>query len=481
MYNDKVLIVGAGPVGLSLALLLKKFEIPFEIIEKETIWSDKSKAMTLTARTLELLNMLGVADKLVNAGIKVKYINYHYGKIKLGRADFSQLDSKYNFLLQLPQPKLQQLLYETLVSQGVNVEFNNQLKSFTRSDHGIDCQIENTMKNYIYHIQAKYLLACDGAHSTVRTLDGMGFAGDDDSEKFLMVDLPISNLNLVFEERYLYYLKKRSFFYIMPIERRNNQNIYRIITTRDSRREYDSDMILSIFSKLFSSIGFSELKFGEPDWISTFNPRQYIVEHFYYDKVVYLGDAAHIQSPIGSQGINTGIQDAFNFAWRLNNIFKYNTNELVLYEYDKERRPIAKQLLDMNNKISGTVFRYNAMKRFFSIMPKTFLKLPKKNAREIEAISQLKVHYDKNMIRLPNLKTISGESIYDLLSPTTFNIVLFGSSLEKVVSTHYPELNILCVTKHDKQQLQGLLVRPDGYVERFISNWKTDLAFICKS
>ncbi|WP_218813582.1 FAD-dependent monooxygenase [Rickettsiella endosymbiont of Dermanyssus gallinae] len=476
MVECDVLIVGAGPVGLTLAIILKKFNISYKIIDKAYTWSSKSKAMTITSRTLELLNTIGIAENIIKEGIPSYYLNYFYNKYKLGQAKFSRLDSKYNFILQISQSITTKILNDQLENLDTTVERGLELTSFERNDRWITCYIYNNRSDIHSNIRTNYLIACDGGHSAIRKSDGMIFHGEEDDETFLMADIPIKNLPLAFDQRHLFYLM-HSFLYIMPITYNGNNFIYRIITTEKNKTEYTNNSVLELFKKHLCNLHYSNIEFGDPIWISTFNPKQYVVNSFYRNKVIYVGDAAHIQSPIGSQGLNTGIQDAFNLGWKLSFVLQNGWSQSILNSYNAERKAVANKLFDYNNFISKVVFGHKPIKRFFSILSKATLGIDFYNLKEVEIISQYRVNYNKVNrspiigSRMPNFKLDDERSIYDVLCPTKFNLILFDNkNISNYTKTNSLINLILIEKKWNKLKneffLKALayLIRPDCYI-----------------
>lgn len=484
MLDCEILIVGAGPVGLTLALILKKFGVSFRIIDKQSSWSSKSKAMTITSRTLEVLNTLEVAEIMVRAGIPTYYLNYYYRNRKIGTADFSHLESKYNFILQISQSKTTQILNDKLLNTDAIIEREMELINFNRNEDCIICSIFDKKKGIYYKIKTRYLLACDGGHSSVRKFDNMDFNGEEHNETFLMADVTIKKLALPFDERHLFFLKKRSFLYIMPIERDKDNFIYRIITTEKSDQKFCDSYVLELFSDLMKSINFYDAVICDPKWISTFNPKQFVVNSFYENRVVYAGDAAHIQSPIGSQGLNTGIQDAFNVGWKVALTVLNRLRPSIMETYTDERLPIAHRLFHYNNKMSEVIFGNNATKRFLNIAQKRFLNFRRFNRKEIQNISQHKINYNfKNLTdivgnRMPNFIMEDGRSVYDAISPTQFNLILFYNKYLDMDSYYKNTLiKVILVSKTKNKGLIyghlgvcGYLIRPDTYIMKVLTS-----------
>lgn len=515
MTVKDVVIVGAGPVGMTLALILAKFGVDFVIVDKTDAWPDKSKAMTITPRTLEQLNLIGVADDLVKKGIPSDFINYYYRTHFISKADFRSLNTKYNFILQIPQATTVEVLHEHCVRAGIDMRQNCEFVSFERK---VDCVVGKFKRpsGELFEIESRYLVACDGGRSTVRAADGISFDGGEYEETFLMADVVMENFPFDFNERHLFYLPKRSFFYAMPIATEGKKNIYRIITTMKSGSTLEEDVVLKRFQEIMSSIGIDDVVLSEPRWISQFNPRQFVVSDFYHDKIVYAGDAAHIQSPIGSQGLNTGIQDAFNLAWRLALQVQRKTTQNLLHDYHRERKAIALNLFNYNDKISRVIFGYNRFYRLFFIALKWLNRFASFNRKEIEAVSQLRIGYaqenDLAGSRMLNFALADKRSIYDVLSAHKFSLFYFLTDASKsdeveqvrrIVST-YSEMvecffihtaktqvpsgnqNYLLVTQFPSQVPAICLVRPDAYIaktyeqEDFTKKFVSDFAALIK-
>ena len=440
MLTTDVLISGAGPVGLTLANILARNNINFIIIDKQNTWSDKSKAMTITPRTLELLHTIDIAPKLVEVGIPAYFINYYYSTFFLGRANFKELESQYNIILQVPQSKTTQLLNDKLENDGFHVCWNHELVAFHRLEGEILCDVKNHENGSHLKIRAKYLVACDGGRSTVRELDGIEFNGEEYEETFLMADICMKNFLYAFEERHLFYLPKKSFFYVMPIESDAINPVYRIITTTKYKKNYSDQEVIDMFNQILNNIKIHNVRLYNPRWISQFNPKQFLVSNFYCDRVIYMGDAAHIQSPIGSQGLNTGLQDAFNAAWRLTFILKYGFEENILSSYHEERHRIALNLFKFNNQISNVIFGYSKFFRRFFIAQKIMHCLKRFNHKEIQAISQLRIAYPQRQDnspqnsflcagkRLPHFKIENFQSIYDLILTDKMMLLIFSKN-----------------------------------------------------
>lgn len=507
-----VLIVGAGPVGLVLALILAENGISFKIIDKREHWSEESKALTITPKTLEALGLVGVADKFVQHGIPSRYINfYNYKRKKISHLDFSNIASPYPFILELPQNITTKILVDALLKKGVTVYRPIAIEYINSSKEGYStCTLYNKHANIRYNVKARYIIGCDGAGSKVRELMNDKFVGGNAAEAFIMADIKLKN-HPFHNERYMYYLYKKSSLYVMPMDR----EYYRLISTTDKPvTDINDDHVLHRFRQIFTDLGFNDIQFGEHLWISTFNPRQYIVDNYIKEKIILAGDAAHIQSPVGSQGLNTGIQDAVNLGWKLSFVLRSLLPPLVLNSYHNERRQVALNLFNYNDKLSKSVFGSKRLSRECSINKRYLLNIPYYQEKEKRVVSQLHITYPPTIILKDVIKgAVPGESFskrsglipghrfpfftifqhsielssYSLLSINKYTLFVFSHTsvatqtiahdidkeMINVVNITFSTGPISDVNAYFTQQKNLLLndytvcclVRPDGYIE----------------
>ena len=280
--KQEVLIVGAGPVGLALALVLKANDIPIRIIDKRATWSGASKALSVTSRTLELLSLIGVSEEMVATGITSDFIYFfNYKGKKISEINFKDLHSPYPFMLQLPQNKTIEILTNALKRQGVTVERPYELEEIYKKDTGYSCVLKDTINDTQTVIDANYVIGCDGAKSRVRTVMGQNFSGGQSKDAFIMADVRLSNHSFD-NNRYMYYLKRRSSLYIMPLDAEH----YRVISTTNlSPSQITDDDVLEALQDAFKQIGMSAVTISHPIWVSTFNPKQYIVDQYQLGRV----------------------------------------------------------------------------------------------------------------------------------------------------------------------------------------------------
>lgn len=285
--HHPLLIVGAGPVGLTLALELARRRIPVRIIEKEQERPTLSRAIGINARTMELLEESGVTERILAQGIKLKSIRLHQkGKVREG--SFSRVSHRYNFMMALPQNETERRLEEALAAHGVTVERGTAIIGFKGQMHGVRAQLQGQQTE---EIEAPLLCGTDGAKSFVRQEAGIGFPGSDDPRLWSLADfetdasLPAA-LNLLLDEQ--------GPMLVVPFKR----GVYRVAST-----------LPDSLQRLPPEIPVRKVVFQ-----SAFRVSYRVAQTFVQGRVVLAGDAAHVHAPVGARGMNLGIEDACTLA-----------------------------------------------------------------------------------------------------------------------------------------------------------------------
>ncbi|MEU7141070.1 FAD-dependent monooxygenase [Nocardia sp. NPDC046473] len=384
-----VLIVGAGPVGLTMALALANNGVRFRIVDKLDRWSELSKAMTLTPRTLECFRMLGVADRFLEEGILSRRI-HHYTERRnpIAVTDLAELDGEFLGVLHLSQRRTIEILTAALAERGILVERGLALADIEQTGTVHVCTV-TAADGAVTTIEARYVVGADGSRSRVREVIGTAFDGEEQSETFIMADIEMAGFPYHPEDRHAFYLDEGTFFTILPIDGR----YFRLISTsRTASADVDEEFILRRFDALVRTVGLAHVKLGDPFWLTRFNPRQYLAERLQVGGIFLVGDAGHIQSPIGAQGLNTGIQDSMNLAWKLGSSLRHG-GTAVLRSYHDERHPVARHLFAYNNMLSERIFGRNRLKRQLLRYQNYLLRLPKFHAEELAKVSQFRVGY----------------------------------------------------------------------------------------
>jgi 2-polyprenyl-6-methoxyphenol hydroxylase-like FAD-dependent oxidoreductase len=451
-----VIIVGAGPTGLSLACQLVRYGIDFVIIEKKAGVTTHSKAIGVQARTMEIYEQLGVVEQALAGGqIAGKIQIVSGGKIR-GGVDLSAMGaglSPYPYLFILDQSKNEQLLCEYLHSHNKEVLWRTELEHFTQEETGVTAQVK-TADCESKSIEAKYLVGCDGAKSPVRNALGLSFEGSTFERLFYVAD---AQVDWAFSHDAGYgCFSPASVALFFPMV---GENRYRIIGTFPEGLEKDEGEILyeEIEQRIKEDTKL-DLDISHVNWFSVYKVHTRAVDRFSIGRCFVAGDAAHIHSPAGGQGMNTGIQDVYNLAWKMAFVIKGLAGEQLLATYNEERLPNARQLLEKTDRAFNVLVGSNW---FFGLMRMKVLPLVAKYAIGHDFVgktifsfmSQIRINYRKATLSRHNSSKnftvkagdrmpyflVDGKSIYDQLHAPKFHFLFFSAN-EHGVSVLQEEL-----------------------------------------
>ncbi len=330
---NPVLIVGAGPVGLVLACDLLRQGVPVRVVDRSEHPSTapRSRAVLIWPRTLELLRGIGLAVPLVAAGHRLTGIGYQSRGRLLGRVRLDQLsDTPYPFVITLPQYETERLLLDRLSELGGVVERGVTLQSL-RAGHGTQHAVLQHADGTLEELTVPWLVGADGAHSRVRRELGIGFEGDTVDVTFGIADVPIAGP--VPRDTLHYCYSADGALGVVPLP----DGLFRVAISIPHRDETDPPPAREVFQHALEqrAAGFGTL--GEPRWTGSFRVRCRVAESFRRGGCFLAGDAAHIISPAGGQGMNYGIQDAVNLAWKLGGVIRGTLAEPILDSYEQER------------------------------------------------------------------------------------------------------------------------------------------------
>ncbi|HEY1900468.1 MAG TPA: FAD-dependent oxidoreductase [Steroidobacteraceae bacterium] len=346
MTRSDVLIVGAGPTGLVLALWLTKLGAKVRIIDKNAEPGTTSRAVAVHARTLELYRQLDLADTVIEQGHKVPAIGLWVGGRREARISFEDVGSgvtPYPFLHTFPQDEHERLLVARLQSLGVSVERQTELIDYRDDASGIAAQLRGPDRQET-PCEAAYIAGCDGASSAVRRIMGTGFPGGTYNQLFYVADVeasgPAVNGELGIE------LDEADFLAIFPLA--GNGRVRLIGTVRDERAQHPDTLKFDDVSG--RAIEKLKVVVEKVNWFSTYHVHHRVTGHFRHGRAFLLGDAAHIHSPAGGQGMNTGIGDAINLAWKLKTVLDGRASDTLLDSYEAERKPFAIRLVNTTDR-----------------------------------------------------------------------------------------------------------------------------------
>lgn len=351
-----VLIIGAGPVGLFCAYELHRQGLTFRIIDKKSGLSDKSKALGLHIRSLDLLKDTGFLDEVLKQGHPVKGVYFKSGGKTLVQTGFTELKASHDFLIDLPQSQTEAILNQGLTAQGIKVEWDTALTHLEQRSDTVEATVRKA-DNKIEIIQADWLIACDGAHSTVRHELKAEFEGAEYPQKWWLADLHLDWE--MPEDHMVIYVTRQGPLACFPMGDRR----YRLVMLAPEGVDKDPDLseVIAVFKERSSD----PAMLSKPVWLSQFTLHHRQIQHYRHDRVFFAGDAAHIHSPMGGQGLNTGLQDVYNLVWKLALVQKNLANEKVLDSYQLERYPVGHEVLKKTHIMTKLILLSNPVAVWF--------------------------------------------------------------------------------------------------------------------
>lgn len=390
-----VLICGAGPTGLVLALWLAKRQLPFRIIDKAPHTGTASRALVVQARTLEFYRQLGIDQAIVERTRKIDHLRLWVRQREVGTVFFGReatnISAFANFYV-YPQDEHEAMLEQQLLALGVRVERNTELLSFEETADGITANIK-TSAGESSTIRASYLAGCDGIHSKVRETIGANFPGGTYDPIYYVADIvaagPVINgyLNLA--------LDKADFLAVFPMTGEGRVRLVGTVDSDQPDRKFEwNDVSHEILSRL-------QIDVKTVNWFSTYRVHHRVSSFFRKGRAFLCGDAAHVHSPVGGQGMNTGIGDAVNLAWKLDAVFRHNAPEALLDTYEQERIPFAKSLVNTTDRVFTFINKRSALATFVRtrivplVMPRLFKRAAIRRAA-FRLVSQTRIRYPKS-------------------------------------------------------------------------------------
>ena len=347
MAQTDVLVIGAGPTGLVLALWLTRLGVKVRIIDKTADPGTTSRALSVQARTLELYRQLDLTEAVVARGHRVPAVNLWVKGEAAARLPFESVGSgltPYPFLHIFPQDQHERLLIERLSDLDIAVERQTELVSFTSGENGVMARLRGP-GGQEFDCKANYIAGCDGARSTVREAIATGFPGGTYRQIFYVADVeaagPAVNGELHVD------LDEADFLGVFPLAGAGRARL--IGTVRDERADRADTLTFKDISD--RAINHLKVRVNEVNWFSTYHVHHRVTHHFRKGRAFLLGDAAHIHSPAGGQGMNTGIGDAINLAWKLAAVIAGRAPDKLLDSYEAERIGFARRLVATTDRV----------------------------------------------------------------------------------------------------------------------------------
>jgi 2-polyprenyl-6-methoxyphenol hydroxylase-like FAD-dependent oxidoreductase len=339
--EEKVLIVGAGPSGLSLAAELKRRGVNAVIVDQQPAGANTSRACVVHARTMEALEPLGVTRDLLADGVKVPIFRIRDRDQPLLTIDFSDIPSAYRFTLMIPQNRVEQILLQHLQSLGCNVMRPCKLIRYTTSPSLVEAQIQ--VNGSDKSIKAQWLIGCDGMRSTVREQSGIAFSGGEYEASFVLADV---SMDWRLSEEVTLFYSPKGLVVVAPLPNER----FRIVATVDEAPEVPS---LEFMQAILDARGptTNPGRLHDVAWSSRFHIHHRVAQTPRIGRILLCGDAAHVHSPAGGQGMNTGIQDSISLAEALTRTLQ-DGDEARLDTWAAQRHKVASDVVTLTDRMT---------------------------------------------------------------------------------------------------------------------------------
>lgn len=481
MGDPRVLIAGAGPTGLVLALRLARHGVPFRLVDRATGPGTASRAIAVHARTLEYHAQIGLADEAVRRGMKIGALHLREGAQEVASfalGDIGEGLSPYPFVLSLPQDQHEALLNEALAARGHRVEWGTELVDMQEEDGAVHATLKRGGRGETAAYD--YVVGCDGAHSRVRQALGLEFAGGTYEQRFFVADTratgPAANgeFNIV--------LSATDFCAVLPVRGPGTFRVLGIVPDELKKKEELTYDDVRPFVRERAALDVSGV-----NWFSSYHVHHRVAGHFRKGRCFIAGDAGHIHSPAGGQGMNTGIGDAVNLSWKLAHVLAGRAQPALLDSYEPERIGFARTLVAttdtafkamVSRSFAGQLFRTTVMPHLLPFV----LGFSAMRRQWFRTLSQVRVNYRGSPLssgeagevaggdRLPWVPSAPGDN-FEPLKTVDWQVHVygaapagFGAELERCgVPLHVRPFD---AHAHDVGLAEhaAYAVRPDGYV-----------------
>ena len=412
--TTSVLVVGAGPVGLTMAAELARYGVAVRVVDKAASRTDKSKALAVWSRTLELLDRAGCADTFVAAGMKLHGANIFAGGRRMARVDFAGIRSAYPFALMLPQSETERLLEDHLGALGVRVERQAEAVDVTETAHGVEAVLRDAA-GHEERLGVDWLVGCDGAHSFVRHKLGLPFEGETMQTDWFLADIHMQGLPAP-ETELATYWHKDGVIAIFPI----TPGRFRMIAdVGPATTEAPATPTLEQVQAVLDQRGPGGVVVSDPIWLSGFRINERKVADYRKGRVFVAGDAAHVHSPAGGQGMNTGMQDAINLAWKLALVCRgICPAEPLLGSYSAERSAVGDRILaDAGRLTAAAMLRNPAAQAVRNLVAGFVLGLTSVNDAMAQRLSEITIGYPDSPLNGPHARGLGSPGPGERLAP----------------------------------------------------------------
>jgi 2-polyprenyl-6-methoxyphenol hydroxylase-like FAD-dependent oxidoreductase len=376
-----VIIAGCGPTGAMLAAELRLHDVRVLVLEKDAEPVSFSRIVGLHIRSIELMAMRGLLERIAERGRQRPAGGFFAAINKPAPAG---LDSAHAYLLGIPQPVINRLLEEHAIALGAQVRRGCTVAGFTQDDDGVTVVLGDGEQ-----VRSRYLVGCDGSRSTVRKLLGVGFPGEPARNDTLMGEMEVGVPQDEITAKVAEVGETNRRFWLRPA----GVGVYQIVVPVAGVGNRAEPPTLEDFQRQLRTIAGTDFGVHSPRWLSRFGDATRLAERYRVGRVLLAGDAAHIHPPLGGQGLNLGVQDAFNLGWKLAAQIRGWAPETLLDTYQAERHPVAEDVLDNTRaqmELQSTEPGPRAVRRLLTDL----MDLDEVNRRLIEKITAIDIRYD---------------------------------------------------------------------------------------
>ncbi|WP_218005281.1 rifampin monooxygenase [Actinomadura macra] len=448
-----VIIAGCGPTGAMLAAELRLHDVRVLVLEKETEPASFVRIVALHIRSLELMAMRGLLDRILQHGRQRPAGGFFAAITKPAPKD---LDSAHAYLLGIPQPVINHLLEEHATDLGAQIRHGCAVAGFEQDDEGVTVELANGEQ-----VRSRYLIGCDGGRSTVRKLLGVGFLGEPSRTETLMGEMEVGVPRDEIAARMAENHETHKRFWLRPF----GEGVYSVVVPAAGVGDRAEPPNLEDFKQQLRAIAGTDFGVHSPRWLSRFGDATLLAERYRVGRVLLAGDAAHIHPPTGGQGLNLGVQDAFNLGWKLAAQIRGWAPETLLDTYHAERHPVAENVLDNTRaqmELLSTEPGPQAVRRLLTEL----MDFDEVNRRLIEKITAIDIRYDfgegPDLLgrRLRDIDVQQGH-LYGLLHRGRG---LLLDRTERLTAGDWSDRVDCLADPNALLDLPSVLLRPDGHV-----------------
>lgn len=342
--DPDVLIVGAGPVGLVAGCELARRGVSVRVIDKLPQPTSQSRAIAVHARSLDMFDRIGIVDELVSTGIKATAMQLYAGHRKLFRVPLGGVEGAFPFTLTTAQTETERVLDERLQSLGAAVERGVELVGLTQDDDAAQLTLRH-LNGSIERVRAPWVIGADGGHSAVRRLVGTKLKGCFEGERFVLGDVDAEH-RLDLDSMHTFFSADGPVV-VLPMRDGRMRFLAQVRAATGTPIDATQEALQAILDRRVGGI-----RLTRSHWLTSFEVRHARVPAYRWGRVFLAGDAAHIHSPAGGQGMNTGMQDAFNLAWKLAAVIHDDAGDTLLDSYQAERLPVADAVIAFTDRLT---------------------------------------------------------------------------------------------------------------------------------